>query len=146
MSSAEAKGLLYIQVAELASLAQLLPPCSPTVRNPVPIALCAELLLTRLRRLQLLFPARLPRSASISAELPSCIHTQLLLTACVHFNCCSRLRPFQLLPDTHTHTYGCTAAAPRTAVCLGLEHLDMSYYLIGGTGGSLQSARDSDTS
>ena len=26
----------YIQVAELASLAQLLPPCSPTVRNPAP--------------------------------------------------------------------------------------------------------------
>ena len=91
----------YIQVAELASLAQLLPPCSPTVRNPVPNSSLCRAAAPRLRRLQLLLPARLPRSASISAELPSCIR----------FSCCSPLAstsaaaldcvrtPFQLLPD-----------------------------------------------
>ena len=31
--------------------------------------------------------------------IPACIRFQLLLAACVRFSCCSRLRPFQLLPD-----------------------------------------------
>ena len=84
------------QVAELASLAQLLPPCSPTMRNPVPDSSLCRAAAPRLRRLQLLLPARLPRSASISAELPSCIRfsccsplasTSAAALDCVRFNC-----------------------------------------------------------
>ena len=70
------------------------------VSNPVPDSSLCRAAAPRLRRLQLLLPARLPRSVSIAAELPSCIR----------FSCCSplastsaaalsRLRPFQLLTD-----------------------------------------------
>ena len=63
---------LFLQVAELASLAQLLPPCSPTVRNPAP-----------------------------DSSLKSCfspIASALLLPDCVHFSCCSRARLRHPLP------------------------------------------------
>ena len=69
--------LVYIQVAELASLAQLLPPCSPTVRNPAPdssLKSCfspiasASAAARRLRPLQPLLPG--PIAASASTESP----------------------------------------------------------------------------
>ena len=53
------------QVAELASLAQLLPPCSPTVRNPAP-------------------------DSSLCRAAPRLRPLQLLLAACVRFSCCSQ--------------------------------------------------------
>ena len=95
---------LLLQVAELASLAQLLPLRSPTVRNPAPdSSLC---------RLQSCSPIA---SASAAAPGPDCgIHfnfcspfasaaaprLRLLLAACIRFSCCSRSRPLRLLlPD-----------------------------------------------
>ena len=98
---------LPIQVAELASLAQLLPPCSPTVRNPVPDSSLCRAAAPRLRRLQLLLPDCVGFSCCSPRDcldllqflLSSRLALQLLLAACVHFSCCSRLRPFQLLPD-----------------------------------------------
>ena len=93
--------LNILQVAELASLAQLLPPRSPTVRNPAPDSfLCRQ---------QSCSPIA---SASAAAPGPDCgIHfnccspfasaaaprLRLLLAACIRFSCCSRSRP--LLPD-----------------------------------------------
>ena len=107
----------YVQVAELASLAQLLPPRSPTVRNPAPDS--------SLYRLQSCSPIasasaaarRLrPRFMSAAAPGPDCgirfnccsplpplpaaaprlrpLH--LLLAACIRFSCCSRSRPLRL--------------------------------------------------
>ena len=108
---------LYIQVAELASLAQLLPLCSPTVRNPAPdssLKSCfspiasASAAARRLRPLQLLLPGPIAASASTAApRLPPprvqllpprlrpasaaarCFHDQLLLAAFM-ISCCSR--------------------------------------------------------
>ena len=63
---------IILQVAELASLAQLLPPCSPTVRNPAP-----------------------------DSSLKSCfspIASALLLPDWVRFSCCSRARLRHPLP------------------------------------------------
>ena len=66
----------YLQVAELASLAQLLSPRSPTVRNPAPdSSLCRAA--PRLRPLQLLLAACV---ASAAAPRPDCG---------IRFNCCS---------------------------------------------------------
>ena len=101
----------YIQVAELASLAQLLPPCSPTVRNPAPdssLKSCfspiasASAAARRLRPLQLLLPGPIAASASTAARTPRLPppRVQLLLAArsrplrlllpdCVRLNCCS---------------------------------------------------------
>ena len=91
---------LYIQVAELASLAQLLPPCSPTVRNPAPdSSLCS-----RSRPLRLLLPdcvrfnccspiasasTAAPRLRPLQLLLARLRPLQLLLPDCVRFNCCS---------------------------------------------------------
>ena len=67
---------LIVQVAELASLAQLLPPCSPTVRNPAPdssLKSCfspiasASAAAHRLRSLQLLLAGTIAASASTAA-------------------------------------------------------------------------------
>ena len=103
-----------LQVAELASLAQLLPPCSPTVRNPAPdssLKSCfspiasASAAARRLRPLQLLLPGPIAASASTGccsrspfasasrpAAAPRLRPLQLLLAA--------RSRPLRLLlPD-----------------------------------------------
>ena len=81
-----------LQVAELASLAQLLPPCSPTVRNPAPdssLKSCFSPIAStsaaacRLRPLQLLLAAFMISCCSLSRPL------RLLLPDCVRFNCCS---------------------------------------------------------
>ena len=116
-----------VQVAELASLAQLLSPRSPTVRNPAPdSSLCRAA--PRLRPLQLSAARRLRRfsccsqarlrhtlqlllpvcfrfqlllpgliAAYASTALPVCFRFQLLLPDCAHFSCCSRSRPLRLL-------------------------------------------------
>ena len=95
---------LILQVAELASLAQLLPPCSPTVRNPAPdssLKSCFSPIASASAaapgpdcgirfhccvclRLQLLLPI-----ASASTATPRLRPLQLLLPDCVRFNCCS---------------------------------------------------------
>ena len=112
--------IIYIQVAELASLAQLLPPCSPTVHNPAPdssLKSCfspiasASAAARRLRPLQLLLPGPIAASASTSApRLPPppaaapdrvCFNCYIL-PDCVCFNCCSPIAsPIArlLLPD-----------------------------------------------
>ena len=89
-----------LQVAELASLAQLLPPCSPTVRNPAPdssLKSCfspiasASAAARRLHPLQLLLPGPIAASASTAAcalRLPP-PRVQLLLPDCACFSCCS---------------------------------------------------------
>ena len=99
---------LIIQVAELALLAQLLPPCSPTMRNPAPdssLKSCfspiasASAAARRLRPLQLLLPG--PIAASASTAAPRLRPLQLLLVP-------NRVRftniPLPSLTDTHTHT------------------------------------------
>ena len=53
----------------------------------------------RLRPLQLLLLAQLHRSTSTATPRPRLHLLQLLLATCVRFSCCSRLRPFQLLPN-----------------------------------------------
>ena len=105
-----------LQVAELASLAQLLPPCSPTVHNPVPdssLKSCfspiasASAAARRLHPLQLLLPGPIAASASTAAcaasrpaAAPRLRLLQLLLAArsrplrlllpdCVRLNCCT---------------------------------------------------------
>ena len=105
--------VLLLQVAELASLAQLLPPCSPTVRNPAPdssLKSCfspiasASAAARRLRLLQLLLAGTIAASASTAAPrlppppaaAPRLRPLQLLLAAFT-ISCCSRLRPLQLL-------------------------------------------------
>ena len=121
MQTIEAESL---QVAELASLAQLLPPCSPTVRNPAPdssLKSCfspiasASAAARRLRSLQLLLAGTIAASASTAAPrlppppaaAPRLRPLQLLLAAFT-ISCCSlpiasvstaapRLRPLQLL-------------------------------------------------
>ena len=77
-----------VQVAELASLAQLLPPCSPTVRNPAPDS-----------SLKSCFSPIV--SASAAAPGPDC---GIRFHCCSPFasasSCCSRSRPLRLLlPD-----------------------------------------------
>ena len=113
-----------LQVAELASLAQLLPPRSPTVRNPAPdsslcrLQSCSPIAFTsaaarRLRPLQLLLPG--PIAASTSTAVPPLpplllpdfasaarrLHPiQLLLPIASTSAATPRLRPLQLLlPD-----------------------------------------------
>ena len=106
---------LNVQVAELASLAQLLPPCSPAVRNPAPdsslkscfsrgdcvrFSCCSRARLRhtlpaapRLRLLQLLLPI-----ASASTAAPRLRPLQLL----------ARLRPLRLLlPDCILDSSSC---------------------------------------
>ena len=121
--------LNLIQVASLASLAQLLPPRSPTVSNPAPdSSLCRAAaprlrpLAPRLHPLQLLLAACV-RFESAAAPGPDCIRfnccspfasassccspiapasaaAACMLTACVCFSCCFRSRPLRLLlPD-----------------------------------------------
>ena len=72
-----------LQVAELASLAQLLPPCSPTVRNPAPDS-----------SLKSCFSPIASASAAARRLRP----LQLLLAACIRFSCCSRARLRHSLP------------------------------------------------
>ena len=105
-----------IQVAELASLAQLLPPCSPTVRNPAPDSslkscfspiVSASAAARHLRPLQLLLPGPIAASASTAAPriAPASaaarrFHDQLLLPISSASTATPRLRPLQLLlPD-----------------------------------------------
>ena len=125
--------LFSLQVASLASLAQLLPPRSPTC-NPVPDSSLCRAAAPRLRPLQLLLPVQLHQSVSTAAELAACIRfscfsplasvsttfrlrpLRLLLPDCICFNCCSpmasassaapRLRPLQLLLPDCVH-FGC---------------------------------------
>ena len=77
--------MLLVQVAELASLAQLLPPCSPTVRNPAPD----------------------------SSPSPRLGPLQLLLAACVRFSCCSRPDCVRFHCCSPGHLPPLPAAAPR---------------------------------
>ena len=89
----------YVQVAELASLAQLLLPCSPTVRNSAPDSSLCRAASPRLRPLQLLLPiarlllpncVRFNRCSPIAQLLLARLRPlQLLLPDCVRFNCCS---------------------------------------------------------
>ena len=101
--------LLCIQVAELASLAQLLPLRSPTVCNPAPdmqlSVQTAELLLDCVR------------FSCCSRSRP----LRLLLPDCVRFNCCSPItRPLRLLlPD-------CACWIPANAGPKVLEHSSQS--------------------
>ena len=114
---------LYVQVAELASLAQLLPPRLPTVRNPAPDSpLCrlqscspiasASATAHRLPPLQLLLPG--PIVASTSTAVPPL--PPLLLPDCV---CCSPLASASAATPDRVHL-GCyspiasaSTAAPR---------------------------------
>ena len=125
----------HLQVAELASLAQLLPPRSPTVRNPAPdSSLC---------RLQSCFPIA---SASAAARrlrprfsccsrarlrhplqllLPLCLRLQLLLPDCARFisSAAHRLHPLQLLlPIAST-----SAATPRLRLLDSSQCLDPKF-------------------
>ena len=116
-----------LQVAELASLAQLLHPRSPTVRNPAPDSSVqtAELLPDCVRfsccsplasALQLLLAACVRASAAapgadcaasastaapplppLPAAAPRLRPLHLLLAAGIRFSCCSRSRPLRLL-------------------------------------------------
>ena len=93
--------IYFIQVAELASLAQLLPPRSPTVRNPAPdSSLCrlqscspissASAAARRLRpRFSCCSRARLRHPLQLL--LPLCLRFQQLLPDCARFICCSPL-------------------------------------------------------
>ena len=92
---AEVRYNIYIQVAELASLAQLLPPCSPTVCNPAPdssLKSCfspiasASAAARRLCPLQLLLAAR---SRPLRLLLPDCVRLNCCSPDCVRFDCCS---------------------------------------------------------
>ena len=118
--------MYILQVASLASLAQLLPPRSPTRRQT---ALCAELLLhdrVRFSCCSLIASTAAPHSmASPSAAAPQLCPLQLLLAACVHFSCCSpiasalaaapRWRPLQLLLPI---AYASTAATSASTAAL----------------------------
>ena len=85
--------LLYIQVASLASLAQLLPLRWPTVRNPAPDSSLCRAAAPQLRPLA-------PQLHPLQLLLPVCVRFQLLLLDCIRFSCCSRSRPLRLLlPD-----------------------------------------------
>ena len=78
-----------LQVAELASLAQLLPPRSPTVRNPAPDnSLCRAA--PQLRPLQLLLPGPIAASASTAApRLPPLPWSSFCSPDYVRFYCWS---------------------------------------------------------
>ena len=106
--------VIYIQVAELASLAQLLPPCSPTMRNPAPdssLKSCFSPIVSAsaaARRLRPLLPGPIAASASTAAPrlppppaaAPRLRPFQLLLAAFMISSCCSQSRPLRLLlPD-----------------------------------------------
>ena len=126
-----------LQVAELASLAQLLPPRSPTVRNPAPdSSLCRAA--PRLRPLQLLLAACVRFSCCSRARLrhplqlllPVCLRFQLLLpdcacllAACVHFSCCSRSRPLRLLFHDCVRFNCCSPMAPLQLLLARLRSL-----------------------
>ena len=109
----------FIQVAELASLAQLLPPCSPTVRNPVPdssLKSCfspiasASAAARRLRPLQLLLPDPGPDCGTAAPSLPPPPAAA------------PRLRPLRLLlPDCILDSSPCPAPGPNV-----LEHSSRS--------------------
>ena len=116
--------ILVLQVAELASLAQLLPPCSPTVRNQAPDSSLCRAASPRLRPLQLLLPSPFAASAStaapslppLPAAAPRLRTLQLLLAACVRFSCFSRSRPLRLLlPDCVRFNFCSPIASASTA-------------------------------
>ena len=93
---------LCVQVAELAELTQLLPPCSPTVRNPAPDS-----------SLKSCFSPIASTSAAACRLRP----LQLLLAAFM-ISCCSRSRPLRLLlPDCTLDSSPCPAPGPNV-----LEH------------------------
>ena len=120
-----------IQVAELASLAQLLPPCSPTVRNPAPDSSLCRAASPQLRPLQLLLQSPIaasdstaaPRLPPLPAAAPRLRPLQLLLAACVRFSCFSRSRPLRLLLPDCVRFNCCSpiasasTAAPRLHTC-----------------------------
>ena len=100
--------IIYLQVALLTSLTQLLPPRSPTVSNPV------------------------PDSSLCRAAAPLLRPFQLQLPDCIRFSCCSplasasaaapRLRPLQLLlPDSVRFNCSSPIASPSTAAPHQLE-------------------------
>ena len=101
--------ITIIQVASLTSLAQLLPPRSPTPVIRCRTALCAELLLPDGVRFSCCSPIAsicfncCSSFASASAAAPRLRLLQVLLAACVCFNCCSPIVPAltaaALLPD-----------------------------------------------
>ena len=103
----------YLQVAELASLAQLLSPRSPTVHNPAPdSSLCRAA--PRLRQLQLLLPACVASAAApglpplpAAASGPDCG---------IRFNCCS---PFASASSC------CSPIAPASAAARRLRPLQL---------------------
>ena len=102
---------IYLQVAELASLAQLLPPCSPTVRNPAPdSSLCRELLLPDCVRFSCCSRARLRHPLPLL--LPVCLRFQLLLPDCARFSCCSPLASASAASPDRVR-FGCYMCTPR---------------------------------
>ena len=134
-----------LQVAELASLAQLLPPRSPTVRNPAPdSSLCrlqscspiasASAAARRLRPLQLLLPGPIAASAStaapplplLPAAAPRLRPLHLLLAACICFSCCSRSRPLRLLLPNFVRFNCCSPITSASTAAPRLRLLDSS--------------------
>ena len=114
------QGAAENRLADVATLlTQLLPPCSPTVRNPAPdssLKSCfspiasASAAAHRLRSLQLLLEGTIAASASPFASASSCcspialasaaarrFHDQLLLPIASASTAAPRLRPLQLL-------------------------------------------------
>ena len=82
--------IYYIQVAELASLAQLLSPRSPAMRNPASdSSLCRAA--PDCVRFSCCSQARLRHTLQLL--LPVCFRFQLLLPDCACFSCCSLLVP-----------------------------------------------------
>ena len=106
---------IHIQVASLASLAQLLPPRSPTMSNPAPDSSLCRAAAPRLRPLQLLLAASV-RFESAAAPWTDHVHPlHLLLPVCFHFqllfpDCTGR--PLQLLHAACSPLASASAAAP----------------------------------
>ena len=147
--------IYIVQVASLASLAQLLLPRSSACVIRRRTALCAELLLPDLRPLQLLHSDCVRSSPLASASslqlLPDCVRfrcrspiaiaapqlcpLQLLLPDHVRFNCCSpiasastaapRLRPLQLLLPDRVHFDCCSLPSACSPSCSGRFQLDV---------------------
>ena len=104
---------------QVASLAQLLPPRSPTVSNPAPdssLCCCSPIASAGVR-----FSCCSPL-ASTSAATPQLRPLQLLLAACVHFSCCSRLCPLNSTAPRASGCFNCSSpiasasTAPRSCV------------------------------
>ena len=80
---------LHLQVASLASLAQLLLPRSPTVSNPAPDSSLCRAAAPRLRPLA-------PLLRPLQLLLAACVHFESAAAPwpdCICFNCCSPIAP-----------------------------------------------------